>query len=76
MGYFSNGTEGMMYEEEWCSRCLHNGEEEEGCTVLLAHALFNYEECNKPDSILHILIPRDGIENLQCKMFVEVKSAK
>ena len=24
MGYFSNGTEGELYQERWCSRCLHD----------------------------------------------------
>ena len=24
MGYFSNGTEGMSYFEEYCEKCLHN----------------------------------------------------
>lgn len=64
MGYFSNGSEGEGYEEQWCSRCLHN----DGCAVWSAHQLHNYEECNKPDSILHMLIPRD---NGQCRMFVD-----
>ncbi len=27
MGYSPNGTAGMMYEEEHCSRCIHYGEE-------------------------------------------------
>lgn len=73
MGYFSNGTEGMMYESEFCSRCVHqNGPDgESGCAVWLLHMLHNYEECNKPDSFLHTLIPRrkDDLGNEQCAMF-------
>lgn len=67
MGYFSNGTEGMLYEEEWCDRCTH----QEGCAVWMAHLIHNYDECNKKDSILHMLIPRkkDGLGNEQCRMF-------
>ncbi len=68
MGYFSNGTEGSMYEAEYCENCLHY----EGCAVLEAHMIYNYDECNKK-SILHILIPRDGIENKKCRMFVEAR---
>jgi len=73
MGYFSNGTEGDMYEAEYCQRCIHyedpNGD---GCMVWLAHLVHNYDECNKPDSILHLLIPRskDGPGNDRCKMFI------
>jgi hypothetical protein len=70
MGYFPNGTSGEFYEEEWCDRCVH---QENGCAVWLAHLLRNYEECNNPDSILHILIPRskDKLSNEQCRMFIE-----
>lgn len=73
MGYFSNGTEGEMYEAEYCSRCIHQKPDEGGCAIWLAHMLHNYEECNKKDSILHLLIPRakDGPWNDQCRMFVE-----
>lgn len=69
MGYFSNGTEGMMYQEEYCAHCLH----ESNCAVWDAHMLLNYDECNNKDSILHMLIPRDekGF-NAKCKMFLEV----
>lgn len=71
MGYFPNGTSAEVYEEQYCRRCIHqlgpNGDS--GCAVMLAHLLHNYAECNKDDSILHILIPRDGIENRQCAMF-------
>ena len=65
MGYFSNGTEGEMYEAEFCSRCVH----EDNCAVLEAHMLYNYDECNKKDSILHILIPKKGCDNKKCRMF-------
>lgn len=74
MAYFSNGTEGDMYEEQYCSRCIHrNGKDGTGCAVWLAHVLHNYDECNNEESILHILIPRskDGPWNEECQMFVE-----
>jgi|SRR6185503_10700741 len=67
MGYFSNGTEGMMYEDRYCDKCVNAPD----CWILLQHLMRNYEECNKPDSILHVLIPRskDGLGNEQCVMF-------
>ena len=71
MGYFSNGTEGDMYREQYCSRCEHD--QNNDCAVLLAHLLYNYDDCNNEKSILHLLIPRrkDGLGNEQCKMFIE-----
>lgn len=73
MGYFSNGSEGEGYEEEYCSRCEH----QDGCAVWLAHMLYNYDECNKENSILHLLIPRskDHLGNERCSMFIEKRAS-
>ena len=72
MGYFSNGTEGEMYQDTYCAKCIH----EKGCPVWGLHLLHNYDECNKPDSFLHLLIPRSetGLSNEQCSMFVPAPS--
>ncbi|TLX12099.1 hypothetical protein [Rhizobium sp. MHM7A] len=67
MGYFPNGTEGMLYEEEYCDRCLHQDE----CPVWLAHLLYSYRDCNHDSSILHLLIPKLQLSNGQCLMFVD-----
>lgn len=76
MGYFPNGTAGDIYEEKYCSRCVHMNQET-GCPVMIAHQLYNYEECNKPESILHILIPRDKDGwNQQCAMFFAADKVK
>lgn len=61
MGYFANGTEGEAYEHNVCSRCIHlfwNYEQEEGSTV---------------ESIMHTLIPRRGIYNDLCSMYMPSK---
>lgn len=78
MAYFPNGTSGEIYHEQYCSRCIHRDgpDGNTGCGVMLAHLLHNYAECNNPDSILHLLIPRDGIENKQCRMFIDDKQLK
>lgn len=75
MGYFSNGTEAECYEDAYCSRCVHQKIDDGGCSVMLLHLLNNYDECNKPDSFLHTLIPTstDGVGNKQCTMFHEEK---
>lgn len=74
MGYFSNGSEGHDYEDRYCSRCVHY----ENCAILNAHFLYNYAECNNPESILHMLIPRtkNGLGNGQCKLFYEGESTR
>lgn len=81
MGYFSNGTEGLAYEERFCSRCVHSdtsGDREIGvdrpCPVWLAHTLYAYELCNEDDHagkiMLDMLIPMtENGENLECVMF-------
>lgn len=74
MGYFSNGTEGMDYEDRYCSRCVHGDDPEKDhwCPVWSLHKDRNYAEANKKDSFLHELIPlsKDGLGNEQCLMFV------
>ena len=74
MGYFSNGCEGHDYENKHCSKCVH---QEAGCAVWNAHMLYNYDECNKKESILHVLIPlsSDGLRNEQCRMFIKKAGA-
>jgi hypothetical protein len=71
MGYFTNGTEGEDYEARYCVRCVHRSDEPM-CAVWEAHFFHNYDECNKPGSILHTLIPRQKHGgNGQCRMFRE-----
>lgn len=71
MGYFPNGTSGGFYEEEFCSKCVHQKLDDGGCAVWHAHMMHNYKECNNEESILHMLIPRnkDDVGNKKCLMF-------
>lgn len=64
MGYFSNGSEGMDWEAQNCTCCVH----EQECAVLEAHLLHNYDECNNAESILHMLIPYENGVNGKCLM--------
>lgn len=75
MGYFSNGTEGEMYEARYCARCLHS-KLEDGCPVWGLHLFYNGEQ-NKSEMVgemLSALIPRskDGLTNERCEMFVQL----
>lgn len=84
MGYFSNGTEGDMYREKWCERCVHGiaGGDDLGCPVWDAHLLYAYRLCNeKPaanpgKAMLDMLIPREGLGNGQCAMFIESRGGE
>lgn len=69
MGYFSNGTEGMMYEDAYCNKCEHNTED--GCPIWLAHIAFNYRQKKEVEEILNMLIPREGISNGKCVMYID-----
>lgn len=70
MGYFSNGTEGGIYFEDYCCRCEHDTNED--CPVWSAHLLYAYNGSEDAKHILDMLIPRskDGLENKQCLMFM------
>ena len=70
MAYFSNGTEGMDYVDQWCSNCVHD--ENEDCPIWNAHLQFSYGAEGQAESILNMLIPRskDGLSNEQCTMFL------
>lgn len=69
MAYFSNGSEGDTYEARLCQRCVHY---EPGCTVLMLHAVYNYDQLkNKAlENVLSGLIPRSATGNDRCNMFV------
>ena len=60
MAYFSNGTEGMSFQERQCLKCIH----EPNCTIWLLHLLHNYDQCGEtPEAkrtkeMLDTLIPR------------------
>jgi hypothetical protein len=78
MGYFSNGTEGEIYEARYCRRCIHGQDEKKGCAVWDAHLAKNYDEANNDNSILHMLIPlkEGGVYNDECRMFIERRTRK
>lgn len=73
MGYFSNGTEGMIYEEQYCQSCVH-GDDDDGCPIMMVHLLWNYDQIDEDEKVemLDTLIPRsdDKLQNEKCAMFV------
>lgn len=73
MGYFSNGTEGMDYQDRYCARCVHNEDDPDkpGCPVWGAHLFYNRDQAENVavKGILDSLIPVDGLRNGECRMF-------
>ena len=67
MAYFSNGTEGSVFDEQ-CMRCRYG---EEPCPIASMQMEFNYEACNIPVArkILDWLVKDNGT----CTMFEEFK---
>lgn len=49
----SNGTEGLMFQEEWCWRCVRDraareGKPEDGCEILAATMFLDVKDPNYP----------------------------
>ena len=53
MAYFANGTSGMIYEEEYCSRCKNWKDLEDdrgfGCPIWDLHTVHNYDQVKNKD---------------------------
>lgn len=67
MAYFSNGTEGMVFDCQ-CSICKYG---EKPCPIAFVQMDYNYEACNNKvaRAILDVLVKQDGT----CAMFKEFK---
>jgi len=79
MGYFSNGSEGALYEHAHCSACIHYAEAPDVCPVWWVHLAYvtdaNRCEDKTAQMILDELIPIEGVWNQECKMRI-VKEAQ
>jgi len=69
MAYFSNGTEGMVLDEQ-CSEC--NLQNTAPCPVLFVQMTYNYKQLKKGNELLqeamNCLVDEDG----NCKMKPEI----
>ena len=70
MAYFSNGSEGMCFEEE-CASCKYG---EEPCPIYFVQLEYNYEACNNETAskILNTLVKDNG-ECAMKKLIEEVQ---
>ena len=68
MAHFSSGTEGLDYQTRYCKHCVHDIDED--CPVFLAHLRHNGDK-GDAGNILELLIPKEGLGNGVCRMFVE-----
>jgi hypothetical protein len=78
MAYFSNSTDAMNYETQYCSKCVHaTGPDGDGCAVMMAHLLYTDFEYDKYKSVLDELIPRSkDRRNEKCLMFYAKEVAR
>jgi len=68
MAYFSNGTEGMVFDEQ-CSKCKYG---DKPCPIAFAQMNYNYESANNDvaTKILNTLVKDDGT----CEMWKTFKT--
>jgi len=85
MGYFSNGTEGMSYQEEFCANCKNWIDKKDGrgfgCPIWDLHFLYSYKLCNSKSNakkMLDFLIPMNKKDccALKCSMFLRKRKLK
>jgi hypothetical protein len=78
MGHFSNGSEGMMYLEQYCMNCRNWHEDENhdepGCPIWDLHLMHNGLACWQEALDFFIPLSENGLENLQCKMFLSLET--
>ena len=58
MAYFSNGSEGMCFDDE-CSDCKYG---QDACPIAFVQGFYNYDACNNDvaTKILDHLVKNDG----------------
>jgi len=68
MAYFSNGSEGMCFDDQ-CAKCKYG---QEPCPIALVQMIYNYDACNNEvaSNILNALVKNDGT----CTVFELMKS--
>lgn len=73
MAYFANGTDGSLYEAQYCDQCAHrrNPDTGERCSILMLHLLWNGDQIEDRELALDLFIPREGVTNTQCSMYIE-----
>lgn len=71
MAYFSNGSDGMHFEDKWCSRCLNYPDDGASCEIIFLHQIYQGEDKCQP--LLDSLITR---KDRVCKMFISKKRYK
>jgi len=83
MAYFSNGTEGMMYQAEYCDNCINYRERDpwpelKWCSIWDLHMHHNSDQNIKTKlgkaliNVLETLIPTDKETHFasECSMFI------
>ena len=62
----SNGTEGEMFMAEFCERCMHEGDDEKCCDILMRSMCYSKDDPEYPEEWRF-----DATGNPTCTAFVE-----
>lgn len=74
MAHFSNGTEGMMYQEQYCDNCKH-WSDDHGCPIWLLHELHVGEPDWQPALDKMIPVRADQFAD-ECATYWPIKAPK
>ena len=59
MAYFSNGTDGQIYQEEFCLKCVNwvnlNDGRDYGCPIMDAHMVFEIHKGPQAEVLRHFI---------------------
>jgi len=67
MAYFSNGTEGMYFDEQ-CHNCIHGMNDEVMCPIVYVQTTYNYDQLNKGNEQLRDAMTYLVDERGDCQM--------
>lgn len=81
MGYFSNATEAERYQAMYCFLCINWRDPDdgrgEGCPIWDMQLMHNQAQSRTVMAkVINEFIPRNGTDNEQCTMFVEVTTTQ
>lgn len=65
----ANGTEGMLFDDAWCSRCQHESEERP-CDILSRSFLFTLRDQQYPVEWIQDDVPYPHDTNPRCTAFL------
>jgi hypothetical protein len=74
----SNGTDGMIFDDAWCSRCQHDATAREderafGCEILSRTLIFARDDAEYPTEWVEDDVPYKAGSNPRCTAFLAIE---